>query len=198
MIVAGLTGSIAMGKSETARMFREAGIPVFDADAAVHRLYEADGKAVALIAERFPAVIVNGAVDRARLSRLVLGNTRALSDLESIVHPLVWAEEAEFLRAQRQIGAKLVVIDNPLLFEKQRNNIVDAVIVVSAPGGVQRSRALDRPGMTPEKFDAILARQVPDSEKRARADFVIDSSRGLEYARQQVLNIVNTLRDGNA
>lgn len=198
MIVAGLTGSIAMGKSETARMFRDAGIPVFDADAAVHKLYEAGGKAVTLIAGRFPSAIVNGAVDRARLSRLVLGTAQALSDLESIVHPLVWAEEEIFLDKQRQLGAKLVMIDNPLLFEKQRHKNLDAVIVVSAPGDVQRSRAFDRPGMTAEKFDAILARQVPDSEKRARADFVIDSSRGLAYARQQVMNIISTLRDGNA
>lgn len=198
MIVAGLTGSIAMGKSETARMFREAGIPVFDADAAVHKLYETDGRAVTPIAERFPEAIDHGAVDRARLSRLVIGDLRALSDLESIVHPLVWAEEAEFLRAQRQLGAKLVVIDNPLLFETQRDKKVDTVIVVSAPADVQRSRALDRPGMTPEKLDAILARQVPDSEKRAKADFVIDSSRGLAYARQQVLTIISTLRDRNA
>lgn len=198
MIVAGLTGSIAMGKSETARMFRDAGIPVFDADAAVHKLYEAGGKAVTLIAGRFPSAIVNGAVDRARLSWLVLGTAQALSDLESIVHPLVWAEEEIFLDKQRQLGAKLVMIDNPLLFEKQRHKNLDAVIVVSAPGDVQRSRAFDRPGMTAEKFDAILARQVPDSEKRARADFVIDSSRGLAYARQQVMNIISTLRDGNA
>jgi dephospho-CoA kinase len=198
MIVAGLTGSIAMGKSETARMFREAGVPVFDADAAVHSLYGKGGRAVPLIARRFPAAIVDSAVDRARLSELVIGDVEAFADLEALIHPLVWSEEAEFLHAQRQRGAKLVIVDNPLLFEKQRQHAVDAVIVVSAPSEVQRSRALERPGMTPEKLDAILARQVPDSEKRAKADFVIDSSRGLEYANQQVLKVIATLRDKDA
>ncbi len=198
MIVAGLTGSIAMGKSETARMFREAGVPVFDADAAVHKLYDKGGHAVPLIARRFPAAVVDGAVDRARLSELVIGDAEAFADLEALIHPLVWSEEAEFLRIQRQLDAELVIVDNPLLFEKQRQHAVDAVIVVSAPAEVQRSRALDRAGMTPEKLDAILARQVPDAEKRARADFVIDSSRGLEYANQQVLKIIAALRDKHA
>lgn len=198
MIIAGLTGSIAMGKSETARMFREAGVPVFDADAVVHGLYRKGGRAVPPIAARFPAAIADGAVDRARLSELIVGDAQAFVDLEAIVHPLVWSEEAEFLRTQRRLGAKLVVIDNPLLFEKQRQNTVDAVIVVSAPADVQRARALDRPGMTVEKLDAILGRQVPDTEKRAKADFVIDSSRGLEYANQQVLKIITALRAKDA
>lgn len=194
MIVVGLTGSIAMGKTETAKMFRALGIPVFEADACVHRLYEAGGAAVTPVAARFPQAIVNGAVDRGILTQLVLDDPVAMAELEAIVHPLVWRAEREFLAAQEKSGAPLAVLDNPLLFEKGRDQDVDAIVVVSAPADVQRARALARPGMTVKKLDAILARQMPDAEKRRRADFVIDTSQGLEYARAQVEAAVAALR----
>jgi dephospho-CoA kinase len=198
MIVAGLTGSIAMGKSEQARMFREAGVPVFDADATVHRLYAEGGKAVPLIARRFPEAVAGGAVDRQVLARLVLDDPAAMRDLEIMVHPLVWAEEKHFIQSEENQGSPLVIIDNPLLLEKGRDAAVDVVIVVSAPAEIQRERALKRPGMTEAKLNAILAKQMPDAEKRARADFVIDTSLGLEHANRQVLAIIRKLRDRNA
>ena len=198
MIVAGLTGSIAMGKSETARMFRAAGVPVFDADTTVHGLYAKGGAAVAPVGARFPEVITGGAVDRAKLAERILNDELAMAELEAIVHPLVWAEEKEFLNGQRAVNAPLVIIDNPLLFESGRYRAVDTVIVVSAPEDVQRQRALQRPGMTLEKFNAILARQLPDHEKRARADFVIDSAKGLEHANRQVLAIIAKLQERHA
>lgn len=198
MIVAGLTGSIAMGKSEQARLFREAGVPVFDADATVHRLYAKDGRAVPLIARRFPGAIVDGAVDRQMLARLVLDDANAMRELETMVHPLVWAEESSFIQSERTKGSPLVIVDNPLLLEKGRDASVDVVIVVSAPAEIQRERALKRPGMTEAKLNAILARQMPDAEKRARADFVIDTSLGLEHANRQVLAIIRKLKARNA
>lgn len=198
MIVAGLTGSIAMGKSEQARMFREAGVPVFDADAAVHELYAKGGKAVPLVVRRFPEAIIDGTVDRQVLARRVLGDPAAMNELEALVHPLVWAEEKDFIQSERSKGSALVIIDNPLLLEKGRDAAVDVVIVVSAPAEVQRERALKRPGMTEAKLDAILARQMPDAEKRARADFVIDTSLGLEHANRQVLTIIKKLKARNA
>ncbi len=198
MIIAGLTGSIAMGKTETARMFQDAGISVFDADATVHRLYDHHGAAVAAVASRFPAAFDDGRIDRGQLSKLVVGDSTAIAELEAIVHPLVWAEERRFLETERASGSNLVVIDNPLLFESGRNQKVDVVIVVSAPPDMQRERALARAAMTSEKLDALLARQMPDDAKRARADFVIDTSQGLELANRQVLHIIKTLKDRDA
>ncbi|MBN9242553.1 MAG: dephospho-CoA kinase [Mesorhizobium sp.] len=191
MIVLGLTGSIGMGKSATARMFSEAGVPVHDSDAAVHRLYA--GKAAPLIEAAFPGVVEDGTVDRARLGARVLGDAAALKALEAIVHPLVRADADAFVARHRAAGAPLVVLDIPLLFETGGRDRVDKVAVVSAPAETQRRRVLARPGMTVEKFEAILARQVPDAEKRRQADFVIDSGRGFDAARAEVERIVSEL-----
>ena len=182
-----------MGKSETARMFREFHVPVFDADETVHQLYASGGGAVSAVGQRFPDAIIEGSVDRARLAKSVLGNASALQELEAIVHPLVQKEREQFLEGARRDRAPLVVLDIPLLFETNAEGRFDAVIVVSAPAEVQRKRALERPGMTEEKLNAILAQQVPDEEKRARADFVVDTSQGLEAARAQVRHIIDTL-----
>jgi dephospho-CoA kinase len=187
MFVIGLTGSIAMGKSTTARLFAEAGVPVHDADAAVHRLYE--GEAVAAIEAAFPGTTKDGKVDRTALGRRVLGDTAALQRLEQIVHPLVRQSEQRFLREAEAAGAKVVVLDIPLLFETGGDARVDAVVVVSAPAEMQRARVLER-GVSAERFEAMLARQMPDAEKRRRADFVVDSSQGIEHARQQVNQIL--------
>jgi dephospho-CoA kinase len=195
MIVIGLTGSIAMGKSETARMFRAEAIPVFDADAVVADLYAKNGAAVAGIAAHFPDAIVDGAVDRTRLSRLLAVSPAAFKVLEDIVHPLVRAAEAEFLEACRTRGEPLAVLDIPLLFETGRDKEVDKVVVVSAPPEIQRQRALARPGMTEEKLAMIMARQIPDSEKRKRADFVVDSSEGLDVAHDRVRRIIAALKE---
>ncbi|KPF67818.1 dephospho-CoA kinase [Bosea sp. AAP35] len=189
--ILGLTGSIGMGKSTTARLFLECGIPVHDADASVHRLYR--GRAVAPIGEAFAGVVVEGAVDRQRLSAAVLGRPEALRRLETIIHPLVREEEEAFLRRCRETGEKLAVLDVPLLFETGGEGRCDAVLVVSAPAEVQRERVLARPEMTPEKFAAILARQLPDRQKRAAAHFIVDTSRGVLAARRQVGSIVRAL-----
>jgi dephospho-CoA kinase len=194
MIVLGLTGSIGMGKSATARMFSEAGVPVHDSDEAVHRLYA--GKAAPLIEAAFPGVVVDGSVDRTRLAARVLGDAAALKALEAIVHPLVRADADAFVASHRAAGAPLVVLDIPLLFETGGRGRVDKVAVVSAPAAVQRERVLARPGMTVEKFEAILARQVPDAEKRRQADFVIDTSRGFDVTRAAVERIVAALTSG--
>lgn len=188
MLVIGLTGSIGMGKSTTADLFREAGVPVNDADATVHALYA--GKAVAPIEARFPGVTVNGAIDRARLSTHVLGNPDAMRDLEKIVHPLVAAEREAFLDGARKAGACAVVLDIPLLLEGGSGHLVDLVVVVSAPEPVQKARVLARPGMTAEKFAAILARQMPDRDKRRRAHCVIDTSQGIDAARNAVHDLL--------
>jgi dephospho-CoA kinase len=192
MIVLGLTGSIGMGKSTTAQMFREEGVPVHDSDEAVHRIYQ--GPAVPLVAEAFPGTVTNGIVDRDALSRAVLGRPEALRRLEGIVHPLVRADADAFVAHARENGEKLIVLDIPLLFETGGTDRVDRILVVTVPPEVQRERVMARPGMTDEKFQAILARQVPDEEKRRRADFVIDTSLGMEPARQQVRTIVGQLR----
>jgi dephospho-CoA kinase len=184
MLVLGLTGSVGMGKSTTAGFFVEAGVPVHDADAAVHRLYA--GEAVPLIEAAFPGTTSGGVVDRTLLARRVLGDPAALKRLEAIVHPLVQASERRFLADAEARGDKVVVLDIPLLFETAGEQRVDAVVVVSAPAEVQRKRVMERPGMTAEKFDAILAQQMPDAEKRRRADFVVDTSQGFEAARAQV------------
>ncbi|MBX3596572.1 MAG: dephospho-CoA kinase [Rhizobiaceae bacterium] len=188
MIVLGLTGSIGMGKSTTANMFVEAGVPVHDSDAAVHRLYA--GKAAPLIEEAFPGTTVDGVVDRTLLASKVLGDAAALKRLEAIVHPLVRADADAFLQTQRQAGAKIAVLDIPLLFETGGRERVDKVVVVTAPAEIQRKRVLERPGMTFEKFEAILAKQMPDSEKRKRADYIIDTGSGMEAARAAVTEIV--------
>jgi dephospho-CoA kinase len=188
MIVLGLTGSIGMGKSTTAKMFAEAGVPVHDSDEAVHRLYA--GKAAPLIEAEFPGVVVDGVVDRKRLAEIVLKDREAIKRLEAIVHPLVRADADAFLARHHEAGAKLAMLDIPLLFETGGRDRVDRVVVVTAPGEVQRERVLARPGMTVEKFEAILARQVPDAEKRAMADYVINTGQGMEAARRQVAQVV--------
>lgn len=191
MIILGLTGSIGMGKSTTAEMFRQEGIPVHDADAAVHELYA--GRAAPLIEQAFPGTVVDGVVDRQKLSLRVVNDPQALKRLEAIVHPLVREIELEFLERHRKQGAPVVVLDIPLLFESAAEGRVDKVIVVTASAEEQRRRVLSRPGMTEEKYLAILQRQVPDSEKRARADFVIDTGRGIESAREVVRKIIASL-----
>jgi dephospho-CoA kinase len=194
MIVLGLTGSIGMGKSTTSTMFQAEGVPVYDSDAAVHALYASGGAAVGPVQAAFPGVVVEGAIDRAKLSAAVLGNPEALQILESIVHPLVGAHRIGFFEDAQAQGADIVVLDIPLLFETNGHKKVDQVVVVSAPADVQRQRVLARPGMDVAKFEAILARQTPDAEKRARADFVIDTGRGLDHARAQVRDILTRLR----
>ncbi|MFA6154935.1 dephospho-CoA kinase [Mesorhizobium sp.] len=191
MIVLGLTGSIGMGKSTTARMFAEAGVPVHDSDEAVHRLYA--GKAAPLVEAAFPGVTDAGVVDRARLGARVLGDTDALKRLEAIIHPLVRADAEAFLAKHRNAGESVVVLDIPLLFETGGRPRVDKVVVVTAPAEVQRERVLARPGMTEAKLAAILARQVPDADKRRRADFVIDTGQGMDAARAQVDAIIAEL-----
>ena len=195
MILLGLTGSIGMGKSETARMFREEGIPVYDADASVHDLYTPGGLAVEPIQAEFPGAIVDGAVDRNELSKYVLGNEANLKKLEQIVHPLVAQVQMDFLRRMEEQGAKIVVLDIPLLYETGGEHRVDCVVVVSAPASVQRERVLDREGMTEEKFEAILQKQVPDAVKRERADFLIETDKGLEFAHNRVREIIGSLAD---
>jgi dephospho-CoA kinase len=191
MIVIGLTGSIGMGKSTTARMFTEEGVPVHDSDESVHRLYA--GAAVPLVEAAFPGVTIDGKIDRTILGGKVLGNPAAMKTLESIIHPLVRADADEFLRRSRESGAKLAVLDIPLLFETGGRDRVDKVVVVTAPADVQRARVLARPGMTVDKFEAILARQVPDIEKRRQADFIVDTGQGMDAARDAVRGIIEQL-----
>jgi len=188
MIILGLTGSIGMGKSTTARLFAEEGVPVHDADAAVHALYE--GEAVPLVEQAFPGTTRDGKVDRALLAKAVVGNADAMKRLEAIVHPLVAKTREKFLADARAMGAKVAVLDVPLLFETGGENLVDAVVVVSAAPDIQRERVMERPGMTAEKFEALLAKQIPDAQKRSRADYVVDSGQGVEPARAQVREIL--------
>jgi dephospho-CoA kinase len=195
MIVVGLTGSIGMGKSTTAAMFAEAGAPVYDADAEVRRLYAPGGAATSLIEAAFPGVLVDGGVDRGRLGERVLGDPQALDRLNRLVWPLMGAAREAFFAGARESGAPIVVLDVPLLLETGGEKGVDVVVVVSAPASLQRSRVLARPGMTDAKFEAILAAQLPDPEKRARADFVIDTGEGLESARRQVGDLLAILRE---
>lgn len=191
MWILGLTGSIGMGKSATGGLFAAEGVPVHDADAAVHDLYRAE--AVPLVEAAFPGVAHDGVIDRPALSKRVLGNPEALKQLEAIVHPLVRAREEQFLAKARAAGARLVVLDIPLLLELGGETRVHVVAVVSAPEAVQAARVLARPGMTPERFALILGKQMPDSEKRRRAHFVIDTSRDFSAARHQVQGIVRAL-----
>ena len=191
MIVLGLTGSLGMGKSTTAKMFADEDVPVFDADATVHRLY--DGEAAPLIETAFPGTTADGRVDRAKLSARVLGMAEALKKLEVIVHPLVRDAREKFLAEAEEKNAPIVLLDMPLLFETGGHGRVDKVVVVSAPPEVQRERVLERPDMTVEKFEAFLERQMPDSEKQRRADFVIDTGQGIDAARGQVRAILKLL-----
>lgn len=197
MKIIGLTGSIGMGKSTTAAMFREAGIPVYDADAAVHAAYAVGGVAVGPVGDAFPGTVHEGQVDREALRQKVLGNPEAMARLNSIVHPLIGKSRADAFEAATASGADMIVLDVPLIYETGGERNMDAVIVVSAPPEMQRERVLARKGMSPERLDAILAQQVPDAEKRKRADYVIDTGKGLEAARAQVIKVIKALRAPN-
>ena len=188
MIILGLTGSIGMGKSTTATLFAEAGVPVYDADATVHKLYE--GEAAPAIEAAFPGTTVDGKVDRNRLSAQVVHDSAAIKRLEQIVHPMLGASRQKFLDDAEQSGTPVAVVDVPLLFETGGEKRVDAVVVVTTTPEIQRQRILARDSMTPEKLDAILARQLPDAEKRKRADFVVDTSHGLDPVRARIRDIL--------
>ncbi|MEH6951949.1 dephospho-CoA kinase [Nitrobacter sp. NHB1] len=188
MLVLGLTGSIGMGKSTTAKLFSEAGVPVYDADATVHEIYE--GEAAPAIEAAFPGTTLNGKVDREKLSAKVVHDAAAMKRLEQIVHPMLRAYRQAFLDRAERSGAEVAVVDVPLLFETGGEKCVDAVVVVSTTPEVQRERILARGNMTGEKLDAILARQLPDAEKRKRADFVVDTSHGLDHVRERIREIL--------
>jgi len=192
MLILGLTGSIGMGKSTTAQMFREEGVAVHDSDAAVHAIYR--GPQSEAIERAFPGSTRDGVVDRARLAAMTLGRPEEIARLESIVHPLVQELRRAFLAAERERGAAISVVDVPLLYETGAEKAVDKIVVVTASPEIQRERVLARPGMTEEKFSAMLARQLPDSQKRERADFVVHTDRGLEAAREEVRAIIAALR----
>lgn len=198
MLLIGLTGSIGMGKSETAKMFAQLGVPVYDADAAVHALYAKGGEAVAPIEAEFPGVARGGAIDRAELSARVLNDPAALKRLEGIIHPLVGQAQMSFLSRAEASGAQTVVLDIPLLFETGGEKRVDVVVVVSASPEIQRTRVLARPGMTEEKLRAIIGKQKPDSEKRAKADYVVETGLGLDHAMAQIKAILAALKDRHA
>lgn len=188
MLLLGLTGSIGMGKSTTARLFEEAGVPVYDADATVHKVYE--GEAAPAVEAAFPGSTVDGKVDRQKLSALVVNNPEAMKRLETIVHPMLRSHQLKFLSDAEKSGAPVAVLDVPLLYETGGENRVDAVVVVTTAPDVQRERILARDNMTSDKLDAILARQLPDEEKRKRADFIVDTSHGLEPVRQRISEIL--------
>lgn len=191
MLILGLTGSIGMGKSTTAKLFAEAGVPVYDADAAVHKIYE--GEAAPAIEAAFPGTTVDGKVDRARLSAHVVHNPAAMKQLEQIVHPMLGASRKKFFGDAEAAGAPVVVVDVPLLFETGGETRVDAVVVVTTTPAIQRERVLARGTMDEAKLDAILARQLPDAEKRKRADFVVDTSHGLDPVRERIKDILAEL-----
>ena len=193
-LLVGLTGSIGMGKTETGKLFARLGLPVYDADSVVHELYQKGGVGSELIAEAFPEAVRDGRVDRERLAAAVSGNETEFKKLESIIHPLVRAAERKFIAAAVQRGDELVILDIPLLYETKGTDRMDAVVVVSAPEKTQRERVLARPGMTAEKLEAISTRQVPDGEKRAKADYVIETDKGLEHAFEQVKRVAADLR----
>jgi len=190
VILLGLTGSIGMGKSATASLFRDEGVPVYDADATVHQLYQAGGDAVEPVEAAFPGVKSDHAIDRMKLRERVLNDGAAMKTLESIVHPLTAAAQRAFVEVAERAGADFVVLDIPLLFKTGGTAYCDYVLVVTAPPAIQRERVLSRPGMTPEAFEAILARQVPDAEKRAKADFILSTAHGFEFARDHVRAII--------
>jgi len=191
-IFLGLTGSIGMGKSTTAQMFRDAGIEVFDSDATVHALYE--GVAVPIVEKAFPGTTYDGKVDRAALGEIVIGNEAEIKKLEALIHPLVRDEEIAFRKRMIDERQPIAVMDAPLLFERGNSASVDKIVVVTASAELQKQRVLDRPGMSEEKFNAILARQVPDAEKRSKADYIIDTSLGLEAARSKVNKIIEAIK----
>jgi dephospho-CoA kinase len=195
MITVGLTGSIGMGKSETARMFCALGVPVFDADAVVHDLQAKNGPAIAPIVAAFPGVVTDGELDRNKLGAMVFADPELKKKLEHIIHPMVAEKRVTFFKEAASQGAPFVVLDIPLLFETGGNTACDKVIVVSAPADVQRRRVLARPGMTPEKFDDILERQTPDADKRAGADYIIETDKGLDHARLAVERIIQELTE---
>jgi dephospho-CoA kinase len=188
MLLLGLTGSIGMGKSTTAKLFEEAGVPVYDADATVHKVYE--GEAVPAVEAAFPGSTVNGKVDRLKLSAMVVNNPEAMKRLETIVHPMLRSHQLKFLSDAEKSGAPVAVLDVPLLYETGGESRVDAVVVVTTAPDVQRERILARDNMTADKLEAILARQLPDAEKRKRADFIVDTSHGLEPVRQRIREIL--------
>ena len=194
MIKIGLTGSIAMGKSTTAQMFRDAGVPVHDADACVHEMYRSGGEAVESVRRIAPTAVIDDGVDRASLRRLIAVDRSLLGKLEAIVHPLVASKRDDFLRAAAQQDAAIVVFDVPLLFETGAVSDVDVIVVVTASPETQRERALARPGMTADEFERILAKQTPDAEKRRQADFIIDTDGGLAAARRSVDSIIQELK----
>lgn len=192
MIILGLTGSIGMGKTTTAQMFADAGVPVNDADKVVHALYS--GEASPLIEAAFPGTTSNGVVDRGLLSARLASQPDRFKQLEAIVHPLVRKYEQQFVEEHRRAGTPLIVLDIPLLFEGGGEKRVDKIVVVSCDAATQRERVLARPGMTEQKFEMILSRQIPDQEKRKQADYVIDTGQGLEAARRQVENIIRMVQ----
>jgi len=194
MFILGLTGSIGMGKSTTAAIFRDAGVPVHDSDAAVHALYR--GAAAPLVEAAFPGTLRDGAIDRGLLGARVIHDQAALARLEAIVHPLVRAERVQFVAAAQAAGADLIVLDIPLLFETGCDSEVDAVLLVTAPEAVQKARIAERPGMTDAKLAAIIAKQMPDAEKRRRADLILDTSHGHDEAARQVRDLIGAIRAG--
>lgn len=193
MIILGLTGSIGMGKSATAELFREAGVPVYDADASVHEIYAKGGLAVGPVGAAFPGVVIEGAIDRTLLRERVLQDPDALKRLEGIVHPLVGETQRRFRTEAEAAGAACAVLDIPLLYETGGDARCDYVLVVTASAEVQRERVLARPGMTGEAFEAVLKKQVPDADKRARADFILNTGFGFEFARDQVRAILSLM-----
>ena len=193
MKILGLTGSIGMGKSATAAMFREAGVPVYDADAAVHALYQAGGAAVGPLSERFSGIVQDGAIDRTALRGAVINDAAAMSDLEAIVHPLVGASQIAFREAALASGAGFALLDIPLLFETGGDQRCDLVAIVTAPIETQRARVLARPGMDEEAFEAILAKQMSDADKRIRADFIITTAFGYDFTRAHVHAIIELM-----
>lgn len=195
MIVVGLTGSIGMGKSETAKMFAELGVPVFDADAVVHSLQAQNGPAIAPIAAAFPGVVENGVLNRQKLGDMVFAEPELKKQLEAIVHPMVGEARASFFEGAKKQKAPFVVLDVPLLFETGGNQACDKVVVVSARADMQRARVLDRAGMTVQKFEDILARQTSDADKRAGADYIVETDKGLDHARGLVAQITKQLRE---
>ncbi len=195
MIIVGLTGSIGMGKSTTAKMFKDAGAYVFGADKAVHNLYAKEGKAVPLLRAVFPDIIEDGAVNRKKLSRYLQADPLQIQVLESFIHPMVAEMRAQAIVEARRQGAKVFIADIPLLFETVGENLVDKIVVVSANQSIQKKRVLEREGMTVDKFNMIKNRQLPDAEKRTRADYIIETDKGLSHARAQVFEIMAALTD---
>jgi dephospho-CoA kinase len=192
MIIIGLTGSIGMGKSTTAAMFAKHGIPIHDADAVVHELYASE--AVPVVEKKFPGVAHDGVIDREKLGAMVLGRPEALKTLEAIVHPLVREREEKFLQDARRAGEDFAVLEIPLLFETGADERCDVVVVVTSPPDIQRERVLKRQGMTSQKWQSILSKQMPDSEKRQKSDFLVETHLGIDHAQMQVNDILATLR----